>query len=198
MIRNKNRQELDKLHLQNSRLMLHICCAPDATVPWMELSLIKCLSVMGYFYGSNIHPSEEYDKRRDAVEILMNNLKGQCFYPAPSTNLWLASTSKFADEPEGGKRCALCFRLQLEAAAKAAVESGCFYLCTTLTISPHKDVDLINSIGNEIADNFGLAWLNQVWRKNNGFYNSVKMSKSLGLYRQSYCGCIYSMRDVES
>ena len=186
------------MSLQNSKLMLHICCAPDATIPWIEFSLIKNLSVMGYFYGSNIYPSGEYDKRRDAVEILMNKVEGQCIYPAPSINLWLESASKFADEPEGGKRCALCFRLQLEAAARAAIDSDCSYLCTTLTISPHKDVDLINSIGNEISGSFGLEWLQRVWRKNNGFLNSVKMSKSLGLYRQSYCGCIYSMRDTGS
>ncbi|MCL2146921.1 MAG: epoxyqueuosine reductase QueH [Synergistaceae bacterium] len=177
----------------NNRVLLHICCAPDATIPWTELSLTENLSIIGYFYGSNIHPSEEYDKRREAVEILMNNVKGQCIYPAPSPDLWLQSVSALADEPEGGQRCAICFWLQLEGAAKAAVDSGCSHLCTTLTISPHKNVDLINSIGNEIADNYGLVWLRRVWRKNNGFLNSVKISKSLGLYRQSYCGCIFSM-----
>ena len=172
--------------------MLHICCAPDATVPWTEFSLIKDIEVLGYFYGSNIHPSAEYNKRRVAVELLMNHVKGQCIYPAPLPRLWLDSVSALADEPEGGKRCALCFRLQLEDTARAAVASGCSHMCTTLTISPHKDVAIINSIGNEVADEFGLKWLLRIWRKNNGFLNSVKMSKALGLYRQSYCGCIYS------
>ena len=172
--------------------MLHICCAPDATVPWMELSLIENLSVIGYFYGSNIHPSEEYYKRRHAVEVLMDSVKGQCIYPAPLPHLWVESVGALADEPEGGKRCALCFRLQLENTARAAIDSGCSHMCTTLTISPHKNVALINSIGNEIAENFKLVWLPRVWRKNNGFLNSVKMSNSLGLYRQNYCGCIYS------
>ena len=174
------------------KLLLHICCAPDATIPWTELSLIEDLSILGYFYGSNIHPSEEYEKRKEAMETFMKHVEGQCVYPAPSPDLWLESTRELADEPEGGKRCALCFRLQLEGAARAAVDSGCSNLCTTLTISPHKNVTLINSIGNEIAENYDLVWLPRVWRSNNGFLNSVKMSKSLGLYRQNYCGCMYS------
>jgi predicted adenine nucleotide alpha hydrolase (AANH) superfamily ATPase len=151
------------------------------------------MSIIGYFYGSNIHPSEEYNKRRNSVEVLMSHFKGQCVYPAPSP-LWLESTSSLADEKEGGKRCALCFRLQLESTAMAAIEYGCSHMCTTLTISPHKDPTLINSIGNEIADNFGLIWQTHVWRKNNGFLNSVQMANSIGLYRQNYCGCIYSIR----
>ncbi|MCL1875466.1 MAG: epoxyqueuosine reductase QueH [Synergistaceae bacterium] len=172
--------------------MLHICCAPDATVPWTELSLIENLNLVGYFYGSNIHPPEEYDKRRNAVEILMDSVKGQCIFPAPTPLSWLDSVRALADEPEGGKRCALCFRLQLDCTARAAVNSGCSHMCTTLTISPHKDVALINSIGNEITENYGLTWVERIWRKNNGFQNSVRMSKAIGLYRQNYCGCKYS------
>ena len=171
--------------------MLHICCAPDAAIPWTELS--QNMEVMGYFYGSNIHPSGEYDKRRSALEGLMAHVNGQCIYPAHSPHLWLKTASALADEPEGGKRCALCFRIQLEHTACAAVDSGCSHMCTTLTISPHKDAALINSIGKEIAENFGLIWVERVWRKNNGFLNSVKAAKSLGLYRQNYCGCIFEL-----
>jgi predicted adenine nucleotide alpha hydrolase (AANH) superfamily ATPase len=181
-----------------NKLMLHICCAPDAAVPWTELSRIEGMSMFGYFYGSHIHPLDEYEKRKDAIEILMNNVKGQCIYPAPMQCLWFESTSLLADEPEGGKRCSLCFRLQLENTARTAVDYGCSHICTTLTISPHKDVALINSIGNEIAENFGLVWIERVWRKNNGFLNSVKIAKSLGLYRQNYCGCIYSRPNCQA
>ena len=174
--------------------MLHICCAPDATVPWTELSLIKNLNIIGYFFGSNIHPSEEYDKRENAVKMLMDSVKGQCIFPVPSPDSWHESVRELANESEGGKRCALCFRLQLDSTARAAVDSGCSHICTTLTISPHKDVALINCIGNEIAGYYGLVWVERVWRKNNGFLNSVRMSKALGLYRQNYCGCKYSKR----
>jgi len=175
-----------------SKLMLHICCAPDATIPWVKLS--KKLSIIGYFYGSNIYPFNEYDKRKDAIKKFMNNVDGQCIYSAHLPYLWLKSTETFADEPEGGKRCAVCFRLQLEHTARAAIESGCSHMCTTLTISPHKDAVLINTIGNEVAGNFGLVWVERIWRKNNGFLDSVKMAKTLGLYRQNYCGCIYSKK----
>ena len=173
------------------KLMLHICCAPDAAVPWAELS--RNMEVTGYFYCSNIHPADEYEKRRSAVEKLMEHVEGQCIYPVPSPHLWLESAEALADEPEGGKRCALCFRIQFEQTARAAVGSGCSHICTTLTISPHKNVVLINSIGNEIAENFGLIWVDRVWRKNNGFLDSVRTAKSLELYRQNYCGCIYSL-----
>ena len=170
--------------------MLHICCAPDATIPWTELC--KGFDVMGYFYGSNIHPSDEYDKRRNTVEELMNKVNGQCTYPVYSPDSWVLSVGEFADESEGGRRCALCFRLQLESTARAAIDCGCSHMCTTLTISPHKDVILINSIGNELSGKFSLIWAGRVWRKNNGFLNSVNMARSFGLYRQNYCGCKYS------
>jgi len=150
------------------------------------------MRVLGYFYGSNIHPFDEYDKRRNEVEKLMSQVNGQSIYPAYSPDLWFETAGALADEPEGGRRCALCFRLQLENTARASIDSGCSHICTTLTISPHKDVALINSIGNEIAANFKLTWVERVWRKNNGFLNSVNMARSLGLYRQNYCGCMYS------
>ena len=172
--------------------MLHICCAPDATVPWASLS--RDMSVVGYFYGSNIHPREEYVKRRGAVEKLMDGVGGRCIYPGYSPDSWFQSALPHAEEPEGGKRCALCFRLQLEHAAREAAGSGCSHLCTTLTISPHKDAALINEIGNEIAGNYDLAWVERVWRSNNGFQESVKAARARGLYRQNYCGCVYSYK----
>ena len=178
------------------KLMLHICCAPDATLPWAELS--QSMRVTGYFYGSNIHPAGEYEKRRGAVEKLMGHVEGQCIYPAHSPRSWfevcaLVNEDAFS-EAEGGKRCALCFRLQLEHTARAAVDHSCSHICTTLTISPHKDAALINSIGSEIAAIYGLILVERVWRKNNGFLNSVRAAKSLGLYRQNYCGCVCSTR----
>jgi predicted adenine nucleotide alpha hydrolase (AANH) superfamily ATPase len=106
---------------------------------------------------------------------------------------WLEAASRLANEPEGGARCALCFRLQLEAAARRASAMKIPLLCTTLTISPHKNAELINSIGAECASQYGVAWLARVFRKKNGFVRSVALSKEYGLYRQSYCGCLYSM-----
>jgi predicted adenine nucleotide alpha hydrolase (AANH) superfamily ATPase len=108
---------------------------------------------------------------------------------------WKKETKAFASEPEGGKRCLLCFELQLKAAAEYAVRSGAGLLTTTLTISPHKDPSVINGIGEKVCSEHGLFWISKIWRKNNGFKRSVDESRKLGLYRQDYCGCIYSIRN---
>jgi predicted adenine nucleotide alpha hydrolase (AANH) superfamily ATPase len=178
------------------RLLLHACCAPDATVPLADLSA-EGYAVTLYWYGANIHPAGEEEKRREALASLSGGnvpvIVEDAFTPP-----WMEAASSLAGEPEGGRRCALCFRLQLEGAARAAVREGISLLCTTLTISPHKDAGLINAIGEETARTFGLRWLFRIFRKQNGFVRSVAMSKELGLYRQSYCGCIFSLRRGEA
>ena len=179
------------------RLLLHICCAPDATVPWPEL-LSEGYETVGYFYGGNIHPQEEYEKRAGAVTTLAEVTQAPAVLPAYEPEAWLDATRELACEPERGRRCALCFRLQLAAAASYAAENGFTHLSTTLTISPHKDAALINKIGAEAAAARGLVWLARVWRKQDGFKRSVAESRRLGLYRQNYCGCIYSLRSREA
>ena len=105
---------------------------------------------------------------------------------------WFEAVRGLEKEPERGARCEKCFALQLEAAAEWGAAHGFTHLCTTLTISPHKDVNLINEIGARAAAARGLVWVERVWRKNDGFKRSVEISKALGLYRQNYCGCIFS------
>lgn len=178
----------------NKRLILHICCAPDATVPIDDL-LEEGYQTEGFFYGSNIHPADEFEKRVFAVKSLCLTKGISCHVMHYDPDSWLSETEVLSSEPEGGKRCLLCFDLQLRAAAKYAVRSGAGLLTTTLTISPHKDPCLINGIGEKISNENGLVWVSRVWRKNNGFKRSVYESKKLGLYRQDYCGCIYSTRN---
>ena len=179
--------------MERIRLLLHICCAPDASVPWPELMAGGCETV-GYFYGGNIHPAEEYERRAAAVRTLAESACVDAIFPKYEPKTWLEATRELADEPERGRRCALCFAIQLDAAAKYAAENGFTHLNTTLTISPHKDASLINRIGGEISQRYGLTWVEKVWRKNDGFKRSVAESKRLGLYRQNYCGCIYSLK----
>ena len=179
--------------MNKKRLLLHICCAPDATIPWPEL-ISEEYETAGYFYGGNIHPAEEYELRLGAVRVLAAETRGELILPAYDTGEWFAAVRGLEDEPERGARCAVCFRVQLEAAADYARENGFSHLCTTLTISPHKDVKLINAIGAEAASSRGLEWVERVWRKNDGFKRSVAESKRLGLYRQNSCGCLFSMR----
>lgn len=167
----------------------------------MPLEELSCAregrDVIGYFWGANIFPVEEYERRKQAVEVLIEHTGGECVFASYERESWLEATRELAHEPEGGRRCEICFRLQLESAARCGVEAGCASLCTSLTISPHKNVALINSLGDEIARAHGLVWLERVWRKNNGFARSIKMSKELGLFRQNYCGCEYSERGTK-
>ena len=179
---------------EKTRLLLHICCAPDATVPAPDL-MVEGWDVTGFFYGSNIQPEEEYRRRLGALHTLMEHA-GISVVEAPyDPDLWTRHMMELGlmCEPEGGRRCTECFRLQLEAAAEEAAKRGCTHLCTTLTISPHKDVERINRTGAEEAALRGLTWENRVWRKQNGFLRSIRLSKEWGLYRQNYCGCLPSM-----
>ena len=173
-------------------LLLHVCCAPDATVPFQVLKSEPWEKVVGYFYGSNIHPADEFRRRADALKHLSERYEVDVLSHPYEPDDWFAAASHLADEPERGKRCEICFSLQLRAAAEEGVKRGVSHLCTTLTISPHKNAALISRLGVEIAALYGLIWENRIWRKKGGFLRSVQISKELGLYRQSYCGCVYS------
>ncbi|MBQ7197242.1 MAG: epoxyqueuosine reductase QueH [Synergistaceae bacterium] len=179
---------------EKKNLLLHICCAPDASVPVPEL-LAEGWNVIGFFYGSNIHPLDEYQKRLEALKILIQNTKIECEILNYSPEEWLKEVRELENEPEGGRRCEKCFALQLKAGACVAKKLGFENFCTTLTISPHKNVNLINALGTEISKSNGLIWENRIWRKNNGFLRSVRASKEMGLYRQNYCGCCFSIRN---
>lgn len=175
------------------KLLLHVCCAPDATVPLEDLSK-EGYDVTAYWWGKNIWPEEEERRRFESLKILLRIKRVPLVREEGSSCCWNVAAALFASEPEGGRRCELCFRLQFEAAAAAASCRGIPLLCTTLTISPHKNVLLINAIGSEIAEKHRLLWLSRFFRKKNGFLRSVTLSKELGLYRQTWCGCEYSMK----
>ncbi|MDO5563329.1 MAG: epoxyqueuosine reductase QueH [Synergistaceae bacterium] len=182
--------------MKEKKLLLHICCAPDATVPWPEL-ISEGFETVGFFYGGNIHPADEYEKRADAVRTLSREVGMPAVLPKYEPDKWLEATYAYKDEPERGRRCELCFALQLEDAAEYAANHGFTHLSTTLTISPHKDPVLINSIGEGAAKKQGLVWVEKIWRRNDGFKRSVDESRRLGLYRQNYCGCVYSIRNEQ-
>ena len=177
----------------SKNILLHICCAPDGTVPIPDL-LNEGWNVYGFFYGSNIHPHDEYLRRLEAIHTVTSHNGIPCSIPEYLPDEWLRKIHGLENEPEGGKRCTECFKTQLEASANEAVRLGCEYMSTTLTISPHKNVNLINEIGDSISKSHGLKWESRIWRKNNGFLRSVRISRELGLYRQNYCGCTFSIR----
>lgn len=178
--------------------MLHVCCAPDATVPWPAL-VREGYETAGYFFGSNVHPWEEFLKRRDAVRSVAAWIGARLFEVPYAPLSWLEGITTRCrncdlNGREGGPRCALCFRIQLEAAARCARDLGYDCLCSTLTISPHKNPGPVNGIGEAVSQRYGLEWLARIWRLKGGFRLSVQRSRKLGLYRQNYCGCVFSIR----
>ena len=174
------------------KLLLHTCCAPCSTHCVKEL--LSDYDVVMFFYNPNIHPSGEYYHRYQEAKKVSAELKVELIEVEYSPLEWLDMIQGFEEEPEGGKRCSICFGLRLAETARYAKENGFDAFTTTMTISPHKNSEIINKIGEHLAQKHGIAWVHSDFKKNDGFKKSVDMSKELGLYRQSYCGCFYSVR----
>lgn len=177
-------------------VLMHICCAPDATVPVLRLRA-KEYEPIGFFYDPNIHPAAEYELRLEQARKLARIQGFQLIEGPYDPDRWLAATRDAADEPEGGRRCPVCFGILLDAAAHKAVDLHVDAFTTTLLISPHKDVHLLGEIGRTIGERYGIAFLPEAFRKQDGFRQSVHLSREYGLYRQNYCGCIYSRNESE-
>jgi len=173
------------------KLLLHTCCAACSTHCVKEL-LEECDVVM-YFYNPNIHPYSEYVRRLDSTKKVAEELGVELVEGDYDVEQWLGMIRGLEEEPEGGKRCRICFSMRLDAVAQYAADNGFDCFTTTMTISPHKDSELINSIGERVALKHGVEWVHSDFKKKDGFRKSVSMSKELGLYRQKYCGCFYSI-----
>ena len=176
------------------RLLLHSCCAPCSSAVTERLAPDFSLSL--FFYNPNISSKEEYQKRLDELRRFVKE------YPFSSPIPVLEGEylpSRFIDavkglekEPERGKRCEVCFRLRLEEAAKQAKEENFDFFTTTLSVSPHKDAVLLNRIGEEMGEKYKVPFFPSDFKKKNGYLRSCTLSKEYRLYRQSYCGCIFS------
>ena len=177
---------------QGERLLLHSCCGPCST-RCLEV-LCPVFDVAVYYYNPNIADPAEYEKRKGEQMRYLRE-KGiaslDADYDPPR---YLAAVRGMEGEPEGGARCGVCFRLRLEETARAAKEGGFAWFATTLTVSPHKDAALINAIGEELSARFGVRWLPTDFKKENGYFRSVELSKQYDLYRQNFCGCPFSRR----
>ncbi|MDD4984611.1 MAG: epoxyqueuosine reductase QueH [Dehalococcoidales bacterium] len=172
------------------KIVLHICCGVCAAGAVERLSGERH-QVFGFFYNPNIHPAEEYQRRLSAARIVAREL-GFPFEAAPFTPQdWSGTAGLLGDEPEGGRRCEVCFRIRLKKTYLYMKHCGYDAFTTTLTISPHKSADMVNRLGWEIG---GDRFLVQDFKKKDGFRRAIEMSKRWGLYRQDYCGCTYSMR----
>ena len=175
-------------------LLLHACCAPCSSYCLEYLS--QYFSITLFYYNPNIYPAQEYTHRVQEARRLCATL------PAKHPITFLEGTfepQRFYDavrglegEPEGGARCRVCFRLRLEEAAKQAKEGGFDYFTTTLSISPLKDAAVLNEEGERAAEKFGVRHLPSNFKKKGGYQRSIVLSREYDLYRQNYCGCVFS------
>ncbi len=177
------------------KLLLHICCAPCST--HVVEVLKKDYDVSGYFYNPNIHPEDEYIKRGSEMKRYAKMIDLAIACDEYDDDRWFQMVDGMEGLPEGGERCLICYRMRLENAAKYASQHGYECITTTLSVSPHKKADKINEIGSEVSARYGLKWHSADFKKQGGFDRSIRMSKEAGLYRQSYCGCVFSKKEAE-
>lgn len=181
------------------KLLLHACCAPCSSYCLEYLSNFFEITV--FYYNPNISLKEEYEYRLCEEKRLISLMEFKnpvnIVYGEYNPNDFYTAVKGLEKEPEGGKRCEKCFRLRLEASAKEAEKLGCDYFATTLTISPLKNAQLINTIGEEKGQKYGVKWLYSDFKKKEGYKRSIILSKKYELYRQNYCGCIFSKKAVE-
>lgn len=196
-----NYAEETKKIIENSagrkpKLLLHSCCAPCSSACLEYLAGHFDITVL--FYNPNISPEAEFYKRYAELRRLLSEMpccKGiRITDTGYDYNDFLAISAGLEAVPEGGERCFQCYRLRLEAAARMAKAQGFDYFCTTLTLSPLKNAQKINEIGFAAAQRFGVKWLPSDFKKKDGFKRSIELSKEYGLYRQNYCGCVFSQK----
>lgn len=177
--------------MQNSKLLLHTCCAPCASAS-VERLLSEGWEVVLYFYMPNIFPYEEFETRLEAVKKLAAHFSLELHVGDYSHTNWLQKIKGNESAPEGGIRCFTCFDVLLHGAYVKAQELGIESFATSLTISPHKNSEKIREIGQQY---FG--YVHYDFKKKNGYKRSIEMSKELGLYRQCYCACEFSMKRLQ-
>ena len=175
-------------------LLLHSCCAPCSSYCLEYLS--QYFSITLFYYNPNITEETEYRHRVEEQKRLIRSLPVK--HPITfiegryEPDRFFQEAKGLEDAPEGGERCEKCFRLRLSEAAKRALEMGADYFTTTLSISPLKNAALLNSIGEEMEARYGVSYLPSDFKKKNGYKRSVELSGEYDLYRQEYCGCVYS------
>lgn len=172
------------------KLLLHSCCAPCSSACIEKVKEYFDLTV--YFYNPNMDTEKEYLTRLAEQERLCAEWEIPLIKEEYQSDGFYAAVAGFEDQPEGGARCARCFNLRLEKTAIKAKELGFDYFTTTLTVSPLKNATLLNDIGQKAAQKVGVKFLPTDFKKRGGYQRSIELSKEYELYRQNYCGCVYS------
>lgn len=191
--------ETNKLNNYVPRLLIHSCCAPCSSYCLEYLSQYFDITVL--YYNPNIFPKEEYEYRADEQRRFIEA------FPAKNPIKLIKETYTpeefydiargYEDVPEGGERCTRCYRLRLEHTAIKAKELNMDYFTTTLSISPLKDATRLNDIGKELSKIYTVDYLYSDFKKRNGYKRSVELSREYDMYRQDFCGCVYSMKEAE-
>jgi len=175
------------------RLLLHICCGPCATTVVERLR--DEYDITGFFFNPNIHPKEEYRLRLEAARVVTDRLGIPLIEGEYDPDVFFAAVRGLEEEPENGARCPVCFRLRLAETARRARGEGFDCIASTLTIGPMKKAAIIDPIGEEESARTGVAFVCGDWKKRDGFRRSCELSREFGIYRQHYCGCVFSIRD---
>ena len=181
-------------------LLLHSCCAPCSS--YVLEYLASHFQITDFYYNPNISPKQEYEERREELRRLIDEmgLAGSVTFLEGEyrPEEFYAMAKGMENLPEGGERCFLCYEMRLREAAVQAKELGLDYFATTLTISPLKNAQKLNEIGERLAAEYGVAHLPSDFKKKNGYKRSVELSAEHHLYRQNYCGCVFSKRQSET
>ncbi len=179
------------------RLLLHSCCAPCSSYVLEYLS--RYFEITVFYYNPNIYPPEEFGKRVEEQKRLIAQLPAEhpiSFLDGPYEPERFYEMAKGLEQvPEGGARCFKCYRLRLTETAEMACAGKYDYFTTTLSISPLKNAEKLNEIGGQLAKDYGVDYLYSDFKKRNGYKRSTELSREYGLYRQDYCGCVFSMRE---
>lgn len=177
------------------KILLHICCGPCATLA-LERLKEQNFEITGFFYNPNIYPIEEYNLRLKNAETVAQKNEIEIMPSLYEKDKWDRKIRGYENEKEGGKRCELCIKMRLTETGEKAKEGGFDTFGTTLTTGINKDSRLINLYGASISDDIGIPFYLEDFKKQGGFQRSVVLSKEMGLYRQKYCGCLYSLRST--
>lgn len=175
-------------------LLLHSCCAPCSSYTLEYLS--RYFSITVFYFNPNISPKAEFDKRfaeqKRLIETLPSENKISLICGDYNYDEFLNIARGYESVPEGGERCFRCYRMRLEKTAELAKQNGFDYFCTTLSISPLKNSQKINEIGFDVAEKYGVKWLPSDFKKREGYKRSIELSREYDLYRQNFCGCVFS------
>ena len=182
---------------EGTKLLLHACCAPCSSAVLERLA--NTFKIYIYYYNPNITDEDEYKKRIDEIKRLISILdtkyKIELIEGEYTKDLFFEKTKGLENEPERGKRCYICYKMRLEKTVEMADKLKIPYFATTLTLSPYKNSDWVNEIGTYLNNEYNSTYLYSDFKKKNGYKRSIELSKLYNLYRQDYCGCIYSKRD---